>query len=85
MSHDQDAADQRVDDVQEQRKLHFLLANNGREWISFMRQFAHESHRLPDLGNVCNLGSIEIKESRTNPDAHEIFVWRRYFHLLLAA
>jgi hypothetical protein len=46
MSHDQNAADQWIDDVEKQRQLHLFLANYRCEWIG---SIVHRVHRLPDL------------------------------------
>src|SRR6185369_576179 len=37
MTHDQNSANQWVDNVQQQGELHVILANKGREWICFAR------------------------------------------------
>jgi hypothetical protein len=54
MAHDQNAADQRIDNVQNQGQLHFFLANDSRKGIGFLSQFIHGLHRLPDLNNLRN-------------------------------
>ncbi len=55
MSHDQDAADQRVNDVQQQGELHLLLPDNRRKRIIFSVYSIHRLHRLPDFKSLCNL------------------------------
>ena len=46
MAHDQNAADQRIDDVENQGQLHLLLTNDGCEWISF---YASVSPRVTQI------------------------------------
>ena len=57
MPHDQNAADQRIDDVENQGQLHLLLADDGGERITFSLQFLHGFYRLLDLPNLCNLAT----------------------------
>ena len=53
-----DATNQRVDNVQQQGEFHLFLSDDSCEWISFLLEFLHGLHRLPDLRNLCNLRKI---------------------------
>jgi YD repeat-containing protein len=51
MSHDQNAADQRIDDVENQRELHLLLPNNRGKWV---RSILHGQTAYLICINLCN-------------------------------
>jgi hypothetical protein len=55
MAHDQDTADERIDDVQQQREFHLLLPDDRRKRVLFSAWFMHGLHRLPDFNILCNL------------------------------
>ena len=49
MSHDQNAADQRIDHVEKQSQFHLFLADDSCERISFLVWFRHGLDSLPDF------------------------------------
>jgi hypothetical protein len=59
MPHDQDASDQRIDDIQQQGQLHLLLPDYCCERVIFAVVSIHRLHRLPDF-IFCAICGFEI-------------------------
>ena len=67
MAHDQNAADQRVDDVQHEGELHLLLPDNRGKRIVFSVKSSHELHRLPDF-KICVICGYNFLDFDPKPE-----------------